>query len=76
MDNESSPNYGFIALTFVITQMGVVWGSLAVVYELGMWGRAPAWLGYPFGLAYLFCLAGLIFAAASLVRGVGECTRP
>jgi len=56
--------YGFVALGIGLAEITFIWGSLAVVYALGIWGNAPRWLGGVFGVTYL---AGLVALAVAMV---------
>jgi hypothetical protein len=60
--------YGLIALMLNIFETVFIWGSLGIVRELGLWGRAPLWLEKTSGAAYVGGAAGLIFAVVGFFR--------
>ncbi|MGD0228364.1 MAG: hypothetical protein ABSF71_39180 [Terriglobia bacterium] len=64
--------YGLIALGIAVTEATFIGGGLAVVYALGLWGRAPIWLEHAFAAAYLGGLAAPVFAVVGLSKGSGR----
>ncbi len=60
--------YGFIALGIGIAEVTLIWGSLGVVYAMGIWGNAPKWLADIFAIMYLAGVAALAVAALGLRR--------
>jgi hypothetical protein len=64
--------YGLIALGISVADVTFIWGGLAAVYALGLWGRAPLWLLNVFRVAYLAGIAGLAFGVVGLIKGSGR----
>jgi hypothetical protein len=60
--------YGLIALILNIFETVFIWGSLGIVRELGLWGRAPLWLEKACSAAYVGGAAGLIFVVVGFFR--------
>jgi len=58
--------WGYIALGICIAEISSVWGSLAAVYALGIWGNAPRWLADVFMGMYLAGLAAVGIATVGL----------
>ena len=53
MGRFKASKYGLIALSLNIAEAAFVLVSLAIVRELGLWGRAPHWLEQAFSAAFL-----------------------
>jgi hypothetical protein len=64
--------HGLIALGISVAHVTLIWGGLAAVYALGLWGRAPLWLLNAFRVAYLAGIAGLAFGVVGLIKGSGR----
>jgi hypothetical protein len=60
--------YGLIALILNIIETVLIWGSLGIVRELGLWGRAPLWLEKTSSAVYVGGAAGLIFVVVGFFR--------
>lgn len=58
--NFRESKYGLTGLALNIFEAIFIWGSLAIVRELGLWGRAPLWLEKA-------CSATVVAGAAGLV---------
>jgi hypothetical protein len=64
--------YGLIALSVSIAEAVSIWGGLAVLRRLGLWGHPPAWVEGAFGAVYLAGVAGLVLAVMGLIKASGR----
>lgn len=68
MKEFSGRKYGFVALGLCIVEFTFIWGSLALLTTMGLWGRAPRWLADGFMVAYLAGVAALAIAVLGTVK--------
>ncbi|HEV2498334.1 MAG TPA: hypothetical protein VGY31_01990 [Terriglobia bacterium] len=68
MREFSERKYGFIALGLCIAEFTFIWGSLALIYTMGLWGHAPHWLEEGFRVMYLAGVAAPAIAVLGTVK--------